>query len=246
MMSSSPIYHSEADFLAHYNIHDYPIPLASVDVGIFTVHDNRLKVLCVKRGDYPHKDRWALAGGFIDIAGDNNLEQTALRVLAKKTGISTPYLEQLVTIGNNTRDPRGWSMTAVYFALIPYVELPQTGTEQSYWQEVNIALTFNFAFDHQQLLSLALERIRAKVLYSLIPANLIPSPFTLTELQQAYEIIIGHEIEKKSFRRRLEREHVLTATGQSKQEGAGRPAALYTLKPECLLFNFKRQLDAEC
>lgn len=244
-MLSLPTYTCEADFLAHYNIHDYSIPLSSIDVCIFTVHQNQLKVLCLKRSDYPHKNQWALAGGFIDIAGDANLEQTALRVLTKKTGISTPYLEQLVTIGNSTRDPRGWSMTAVYFALIPYIELPETGSEQSYWQNVDIALTFDFAFDHQHLLHLALERIRAKVLYSLIPANLISSPFTLTELQQAYEIIIGHEIEKKSFRRRLEREQVLTATGQSKQEGAGRPAALYTLKPECAMFNFKRQLDSE-
>jgi hypothetical protein len=166
-------------------------------------------------------------------------------VLAKKTGITTPYLEQLVTIGNNSRDPRGWSMTAVYFALIPYVALPQTGSEQSQWQDITIALNLNLAFDHQQLLAMALTRIRAKVLYSLIPANLIPAPFTLTELQHAYEIIMGYEIEKKSFRRRLEREQVLTATGQSKQEGAGRPAALYTLKPECAMFNFKRQLDSE-
>ena len=238
-------YTSEADFLAAYNIHDYAVPLSSVDVCIFTLHKDQLKVLCVKRSDYPHKDRWALAGGFVDIRGDANLEATALRVLTKKTGITTPYLEQLVTVGNQARDPRGWSMTAVYFALIPYVELPQTGIERSEWHEVNFALHLDLAFDHQQLLAMALTRIRAKVLYSLIPANLITSPFTLTELQHAYEMIMGHDIEKKSFRRRLEREEVLTATGQSKQEGAGRPAALYTLKPECAMFNFKRQLDSE-
>lgn len=240
-----PTYSSEAEFLAAYNIHDYPIPLASVDVCIFTLHQQQLKVLCVKRSDYPFKDRWALAGGFVDIKNDANLEATALRTLTKKTGITTPYLEQLVTVGNQTRDPRGWSMTAVYFALISYVELPQTGIERSEWHEVNFALNLDLAFDHQQLLSMALERIRAKVLYSLIPAHLIAAPFTLTELQQVYEIIMGHEIEKKSFRRRLEREEVLKATGQSKQEGAGRPAALYTLKPECADFNFKRQLDSE-
>lgn len=240
-----PTYSSEAEFLAAYNIHDYSVPLSSVDVCIFTLHHQQLKVLCVKRSDYPHKDRWALAGGFIDIQNDVNLEATALRVLHKKTGIATPYLEQLATVGNGQRDPRGWSMTAVYFALIPYVELPQTGLEHSQWHDVDVALNLDFAFDHQQLLNMALERLRAKVLYSLIPANLIPSPFTLTELQHAYEIIMGHEIEKKSFRRRLEREEVLSATGQSKQEGAGRPAALFILKPECVGFNFKRQLDSE-
>lgn len=238
-------YSSEAEFLAAYNIHDYAVPLASVDVCILTLHQNQLKVLLVKRGDYPHKHRWALAGGFIDIAQDADLESTALRTLSKKTGVTTPYLEQLATIGNQQRDPRGWSMTAVYFALIPYLELPQTGSELSQWCDVELALSLDLAFDHRQLLTLALERIRAKVLYSLIPAHLISAPFTLSELQQAYEIIMGHEIEKKSFRRRLEREQVLTATGQSKQEGAGRPAALYTLKPECAVFNFKRQLEGE-
>lgn len=238
-------YSSEAEFLAAYNIHDYAVPLASVDVCILTLHQNQLKVLLVKRGDYPHKHRWALAGGFIDIAQDTDLESTALRTLSKKTGVTTPYLEQLATIGNQQRDPRGWSMTAVYFALIPYLELPQTGSELSQWCDVELALSLDLAFDHRQLLTLALERIRAKVLYTLIPAHLISSPFTLTELQQAYEIIMGHEIEKKSFRRRLEREQVLTATGQSKQEGAGRPAALYTLKSECAVFNFKRQLEQQ-
>ena len=238
-------YSSEAEFLAAYNIHDYAVPLASVDVCILTLHQNQLKVLLVKRGDYPHKHRWALAGGFIDIAQDTDLESTALRTLSKKTGVTTPYLEQLATIGNQQRDPRGWSMTAVYFALIPYLELPQTGSELSQWCDVELALSLDLAFDHRQLLTLALERIRAKVLYTLIPAHVISAPFTLTELQQAYEIIMGHEIEKKSFRRRLEREQVLTATGQSKQEGAGRPAALYTLKSECAVFNFKRQLEQQ-
>ena len=240
-----PNYLSEAEYLAAYNIHDYPVPLASVDVCIFTLHQQSLKVLLVKRKEYPPKDRWALAGGFIDIQQDTHLENTALRTLSKKTGVTTPYLEQLATIGNNQRDPRGWSMTAVYFAMIPHVELLQTGTELSQWSDVSLAINLDLAFDHRQLLQLALERVRAKVLYSLIPAHLISAPFTLTELQRAYEIIMGHEIEKKSFRRRLEREQVLHETGQIKQEGAGRPAALYTLKPECADFNFKRQLESE-
>ena len=238
-----PPVNTEADFLAAYNIHDYPTPLASVDVCIFSLHQQTLKVLLVKRKNYPHKEKWALAGGFIDIQHDADLKNTALRTLHKKTGIASPYLEQLATIGSQHRDPRGWSMTVVYFALIPYVTLPQTGTEQSLWYEVNKAFTLDLAFDHQELLALALARVRTKVLYTLMPAHLISTPFTLTELQRAYEIIMGHEIEKKSFRRRLEREQVLSDTGQIKQEGAGQPAALYTLKPECAVFNFKRMLE---
>ena len=88
------------------------------------------------------------------------------------------------------------------------------------------------------------DRLRGKVLYTLIPAHLIASPFTLSELQRAYEHILGHDLDKKAFRRRLENADVIEATGESRQDGAGRPAALYRLRPACGQFNFNRQLGA--
>lgn len=237
-------YASEADFLKHYNIHDFDIPLVSVDVVILSLHDDALKVLLVKRGDYPQKGKWALPGGFIDIKRDHDLRETALRKLREKTSVTTPYLEQLESVGSSQRDPRGWSVTVVYFALIPYSAVPAAlgSSEAVEWVPVERALAQRLAFDHADLLERAVTRVRSKVLYTLMPAYLIKAPFTLSALQQAYEIIIGRPVEKKAFRRRLENADVLEPTGDQDSQSAGRPAALYRLKSSVGGFNFSRQL----
>ncbi|HET8729919.1 MAG TPA: NUDIX domain-containing protein [Moraxellaceae bacterium] len=238
-------YRTEADFLKAYNIHDYDIPLVSVDIAIFTLHDDQLKVLLVKRPDYPQKGKWALPGGFVDVKRDNDLRETALRKLSEKTSVHAPYLEQLESVGSATRDPRGWSVTVVYFALIPYHELApaKTVSEEVGWVSVEQALERKLAFDHTDLLQRSLNRVRSKVLYTLMPAYLIASPFTLSTLQQAYEIILGRPVEKKAFRRRLENAEVIEPTGGMESQSAGRPAALYRLKPAVSGFNFSRQLN---
>lgn len=237
-------YQTEAEFLKHYNIHDFDIPMVSVDLVIFTLHEGKLKALLVKRADYPCKGEWALPGGFVDIKKDKDLGETALRKLREKTSVSAPYLEQLESVGSAKRDPRGWSVTVVYFALIPYHTLQKDGVvaEDVSWLDIAKAQSMKLAFDHGDLLQRALSRIRSKVLYTLIPAHLIDTPFTLSALQQAYEIIIGREVEKKAFRRRLENADVLEATGDMDTQNAGRPAALYKLKPSIGGFNFTRQL----
>lgn len=238
-------YRSEAEFLRHYNIHDFDIPLISVDLVIFTLHEDRLKVLLVKRPDYPCKGQWALPGGFVDIQRDSDLRETALRKLQEKTSVAAPYLEQLESVGSAKRDPRGWSVTVVYFAMIPYHELQKAGvaSEDVNWVSVGQAEAMTLAFDHADLLQHALTRIRSKVLYTLIPAYLIASPFTLSALQHAYEVIIGREVEKKAFRRRLDNADVLEPTGGVDSQSAGRPAALYRLKSSIGGFNFTRQLS---
>lgn len=238
-------YRTEAEFLKAYDVHDYDIPLVSVDLVIFTLHDNQLKVLLVKRSDYPQKGKWALPGGFVDVKKDKDLRETALRKLREKTGVQAPYVEQMESVGSAARDPRGWSVTVVYFALIPYLELasaPATAEEVS-WVGVEQAQERKLAFDHAGLLEHALARVRSKVLYTLMPAYLIASPFTLSTLQQAYEIILGRPVEKKAFRRRLENADVIEPTGAMENQSAGRPAALYRLKPEVSGFNFTRQLN---
>jgi ADP-ribose pyrophosphatase YjhB (NUDIX family) len=100
---------TEKQFLKDYNIHDYDIPLVSVDIAIFSVIDDRLNVLIVKRAQHPRKGKWALPGGFIDLSVDKMLEDAAYRKLAEKTGVTKAHLEQVVSVGNTTRDPRGWS-----------------------------------------------------------------------------------------------------------------------------------------
>lgn len=221
---------SEADYLRSYDIKRYDTPLASVDNVIFAIRESWLSVLLVKRADFPYKGHWSIPGGFIDLKGDASLEDCALRTLRAKTGIDSPYLEQWGTVGNATRDPRGWSMTCVYFALIPWVEpiQPKAGSEQVAWVPVD-SLPEGMAFDHADLIQLALTRLRAKATYSILPVHLLHNPFTLTEFQRANEIVLGRTLEKKSFRRRLLAADVLEEIGE-RREGMGRPAALYQIK----------------
>lgn len=221
---------SEKDYLKHYNIHDYDVPLVSVDLAIFTLINGKLHILLIERADFPYKDRWALPGGFIDLKQDKEISATALRKLTEKTGVKVPHLEQVCTIGNNKRDPRGWSVTALYMALIPFAPTAEyvASVRDARWWPLDAALKLPLAFDHVELMNLARERLRVKTGYSLLPVFTINSPFTLTQLQQAFEEILGKELDKKSFRRRIQNVELLEEVGEGMAEsGRGRSAILY-------------------
>lgn len=181
-------------------------PLVTVDVVIFSVRDDRLHVLLVRRpdtADEPFRGRWALPGGFVDVGLDRSLVDCARRKLRDKTGVSTPYLEQLGSWGNAARDPRGWSATHAYFALIPAVETVEAGSAESQWCPADEATRRRLAFDHGEILDAALRRLRAKVEYTSLPAFLLPEPFTLPQLQHAYEIVLDRPLDKSAFRKRM-------------------------------------------
>lgn len=211
-------------------------PFTTVDVVIFTVRESSLQVLLVQRraepGD-PFPGQWALPGGFIDTTLDSNLAACALRKLRDKTGVDAPYLEQLASWGDGTRDPRGWSATHVYFSLIPSNHLdltPGGNAADSRWFNVHDDhVQQPLAFDHAILLKAAIARLRAKVEYTSLPAFLMPDEFTLTELQRTYEILLARELEKKAFRTRLLVAGLLDPVPRMKS-GANRPAQLYRLK----------------
>jgi ADP-ribose pyrophosphatase YjhB (NUDIX family) len=194
-------------------------------MAIFVVDDGVLKVLLVKRADHPFKGRWALPGGFADLEKDGSIEDTALRKLTEKTGVKLPYLEQVKTVGNARRDPRGWAITILYFALIDF-EAVSEAQDRSEWASLENAYARDLAFDHAQLLASAAERLRSKTRYAALPLNLMPAEFTLTELQQMFEIVLGAPLEKKAFRRRLDASDLLEETGEKRATGK-RPAALY-------------------
>ncbi len=218
---------TESEFLKSYNPKDYDSPLCTVDMAIFAVEDGELKVLLIQRDEHPFKNRWALPGGFCDLTNDATLDATANRKLFEKTGIKSPYLEQVETIGNATRDPRGWSITLLYFALIDFETLdlsPQTQDAQ--WLALSDALKLELAFDHKALLQKAINRLRNKTRYTALPISLMPDIFTLTELQSMFELILGSPLQKKSFRRRMEASGLLVETGKMRPT-ARRPAALY-------------------
>lgn len=224
----------EQAYLASYNRQQFDAPLYSVDIAIFTLHDDQLKVLLVQRGDFPHKGLWSLPGGFVDLQEDTNIDITARRKLLTKTGVDAPLLEQVVSVGNKHRDPRGWSVTTLYMALIPYA--PSAGFVDSVadaqWWPLSEALTLELAFDHQQLIRQARQRLQHKTAYTVLPLHVLKTPFSLTQLQQAFELLMDKKLEKKSFRRRIANAELLKEVGEGVPVGGkGRPAALYIPAP---------------
>lgn len=183
-------------------------PLVSVDVVTFAVRDGQLEVLLVRRPDdasEPQPGRLALPGGFVDVERDRSLYACARRKLAEKTGVDTPYLEQLGSWGDAERDPRGWSATHAYLALIvaPNDALLEDGSAAAQWVQADEAARKRLAFDHSAILEAALMRLRGKVEYTSLPAFLLREPFTLPELQQVYEIVLVRPLDKSAFRRRM-------------------------------------------
>ena len=231
-----------------YNIHDYDVPLTTVDIAIFTVLYGRLHALLVKRAGEecdPHNGKWSLPGGFIDLGRDVDLEEAAKRKLQEKTGVKAPYLEQVGTVGNGCRDWRGWSVTVVYFALLPSDQVrlhAGKGADDVRWFPVADGGGMGaLAFDHGELIAMANERLREKVKYTTLPVLLMPREFALPELQLVYESILGVKMDAKSFRRRIMSADILDETPSgARQSGQGRPAQLYrarSLEPHYFMRN---------
>lgn len=223
---------TEEEYLEAYDPNIFERPNTSVDTVIFTVLDGYLQVLTVKRENYPSKDMWSLVGGFVDIKKDKDIEATAIRKLEEKTGVKTPYLEQYGSIGNAVRDPRGWSITNIYFALIPHHQVSLhvgEGATDIKWSIIkDNKVEDSLAFDHEKILKGCIERLRNKVLYTSLPVHLMPNDFTLRELQTVYEIILDQKLEHKSFRRRIISADIIEETGEMSHE-RGRPAMKYRL-----------------
>ncbi|MBU4183048.1 MAG: NUDIX domain-containing protein [Hydrogenophaga sp.] len=208
-------------------------PLVTVDVVIFTVMADQLCALLVRRPEgagEPYPARWALPGGFVDVDRDASLLACAERKLRDKTGVAAPYLEQLGSWGDAKRDPRGWSSTHAYFALIPQPEtVDGSATTSTEWVPCDQAARRRLAFDHNTILSTAIERLRSKVEYTSLPAFLLPEPFTLPQLQRVYEVVLGRPLDKSAFRKRMLDANYLEEAGMVTGDH-GRAAMGYRLR----------------
>lgn len=213
-------------------LEDYPRPSVSVDVIIFTVRDNDLQVLLIKRKHPPFEGMWAIPGGFVGV--DESLERAALRELEEETSVRDVYLEQLYTFGDVDRDPRGRVITVAYFALVPAtVVCPRAGddaAETRWWSIYDLP---PLAFDHADILAYALQRLRYKLEYTAVGFELLPEAFTLSELQAAYEVILGEELDKRNFRHKILSASVIEETGEYRT-GEGRPARLYRFRDDAV------------
>ncbi|MCP1677011.1 8-oxo-dGTP diphosphatase [Natronocella acetinitrilica] len=201
----------------------------STDVVLFTIRDDRLMVLLVRRPREPFGGYWALPGGLVHEQED--LDDCAARVLQAKAAVSGIYLEQLYSFGRPGRDPRGRVITVTYYALAPTNRLGETVMKDSddrCWAPVDQLPAL--AFDHNEIVPLAHQRLAAKLEYSTIALQFMGERFTLSELQTVYEVILGESLDKRNFRRRLQGLRCIEETGEWFRGGSHRPARLYRVR----------------
>ncbi|WP_420640929.1 NUDIX hydrolase [Candidatus Leptofilum sp.] len=217
----------------NYDPNQFERPSVTVDVVIFSLVKNKLKVLLIKRQAPPFANMWAIPGSFVRI--DESLEEAAVRALADETGVEDVYTEQLYTFGNPERDPRTRVITVAYFALVPHDAIHhKAGHDASETSWFAISQLPSLAFDHAEIVEYAHTRLRYKLEYSSVGFELLPDVFTLSELQKAYEIILGEALDKRNFRRKILSAEILEETGEKKKESEGRPAMLYRYRKDAV------------
>lgn len=212
--------------------------IVTVDVVLFTLSAGALKVVLLRREREPYAQQLALPGGYIHPAEDRDAQQAAERVLRDKTGIVSPYLEQLYTFTGGVRDPRGWSVSIVYYALVHESHLSANAAHR--FELAALDALPDLPFDHNRIVRHAVKRLRDKSAYSSLPVHLLPELFTLTELQQTYEQVLGTTLDKSVFRRKLPELDFLEAVPNALREGKHRPAQLYRLRPDVRLALFDK------
>jgi 8-oxo-dGTP diphosphatase len=217
-----------------YDVTKYERPSVTVDVVVFSVVEGELKVLLIKRKNWPFEGRWAIPGGFVDM--DEPLEDAAARELYEETGVEGFYLEQFYTFGQPDRDPRTRVISVAYFALVDAGQLQPEAADDAAdvgWFSVHDPLPLPLAFDHAEVLKRALQRLRHKLESTALGRLFMPEEFTLSELRRAYERILNEKLDGRRFRRRILAADILEETG--KRRGGGRRAArLYRLKDDAV------------
>ena len=221
------------DLPENYDPNQFDRPSVTVDVVIFSLVQDELQVLLIKRLAAPFANMWAIPGSFIKM--DESLEKAAVRTLADETGVEYVYTEQLYTFGTPGRDPRTRVITVAYFALVPHDAIhPQAGRDAHETGWFSISELPTLAFDHAEIVDYAYKRLRYKLEYTSVGFQLLPDVFTLTELQKAYEIILEEQLDKRNFRRKILSAEILEETGEKKKEGEGRPAMLYRYREDAV------------
>lgn len=240
---------TEDEFIAQYDLKKYPSVAVTVDICIFTIIDNKLSLLLVKRGGHPEKGKWALPGGFINI--NESLDKAAQRELFEETGLTVDdgYLEQLKTYGNPDRDRRGYVTSVAYVALIPHIDAPIAGDDATQAEffpiDKILSNTMDIAFDHKTIITDGLSRVRSKIEYFPIAHKFLDNEkFTLSELRNVYEIVWGKPLIPSNFRRKiLSVPNLLITVGDKRTSdiSGGRTSELFTAGQATEIFPPLRQ-----
>lgn len=204
----------------------------SLDMVVLRLKEERLELLLETRDRPPFAQCWQLPALRIDETRDRDLDAARHRLLTE-WGLGLCYSEQVCTLGDLERDPRGWSTTLVYLCLAE----PGVEATRGRWHPLGALPGLSLAFDHARLIAKGLERLRIKSRYSTLPLQLLGAEFTLSEVQRAFEIVLQTPMNTAAFRKRLHRAEILVDTGR-KRTGKQRPAILYRLEnPCCVMFD---------
>jgi 8-oxo-dGTP diphosphatase len=226
--------------MTRYDPFEFPPFAVAVDLVVLTVRQNKLNALLIRRGEPPHKGRWALPGGFV--RPDEGLDEAAGRELAEETGLGElrVHLEQLASYGDPDRDPRMRVVSVAHLALAPDLPAPRAGGDVSgaRWMPVHDLFddSLRLAFDHGRILADGVERARAKLEYSPLAAAFCPDEFTVGELRRVYEAVWGVALDPRNFHRKVTGTPAfLVPTGGTTNRHGGRPAQLFRRGSAALL-----------
>ena len=206
--------------------YEYPRAALTVDCIVFGLDEQELKVMLLQRALPPFEGKWALPGGFVRL--EETLDEAARRELEEETGLSKIFLEQLYTFSDVDRDPRERVVSVVYYALVnlrDHKVHAATDARDAAWFGVHDVPSL--AFDHAEILQMALDRLRAKLRYEPVGFELLPKKFTLSQLQHLYELVLERELDKRNFRKRVIAMDLLVETDEVEQDVAHRAARLY-------------------
>jgi 8-oxo-dGTP diphosphatase len=204
----------------------YPRAALTVDCVVFGMDDEDLKVLLIERGLPPYEGEWALPGGFIQV--DETADEAALRELKEETGLGKVFLEQLYTFSGLERDPRERVISIAYYALVNLVDhrvQAATDAREAAWFSVDDVPSL--AFDHENILNVALDRLRGKLGYQPIGFELLPQKFALSQLQHLYEVVLERQLDKRNFCKKVLATGLLIETKEVQKDVAHRAARLY-------------------
>ncbi len=203
-------------------------PLVAVDAVIFTIIEKKLNVLLIKIKYGSFEGEWGVPGGKARI--NETLDETAKRELREKTGVKNVYLEQLYSFGEIKRDPRARIISVAYFALIDNNNVKLKPTDK--YHDIKWSPTKSLgklAYDHNEIVSYALERLRYKLKYTNVVYSLLPQKFTLTQIQEVYEIVLDKKLDKRNFRKKIFSSGLIKKVGKE-TEVPHRPPKLYSFK----------------
>ncbi len=221
----------------YYSQHDKMY--VSVDCIVFGLKEGGLKLLLIKRDFEPHKGEWTLMGGFVKL--NESIDDAARRVLYDLTGLDGIFMKQIGTFGEVTRDPGERVVSVAYSALLNFPDIDHSILEHhnAHWVDINNLP--KLSFDHNHMVERAIHKIKQRLKTEPLLFRLLPKNFTLTQLQQLYEIVGGQKIDKRNFRRRVLENSCIKPTDIIDKTCSKRGARLYyfDINDKTGILNFK-------